>query len=181
LRKLCKLCEYPQRASSLRRSAVRREVLHICARCASGQAEDIAVTFGTTLTRLREEAGLTQEGLAERSGFSRGYIAQLESGYRGERVKRQTVHRLAEALGVEISQLLTAAQLRLHASDIEPADRLTFEDFVMSEPTLTPEQRRMMLVIYQGFVADPPANEAPGHMPSRRRSKRGSPPVPDPT
>ena len=119
------------------------------------------MSFGATLVRLREAADMTQEELASRSGFSRGYIAQLESGYRGERVKRATVHRLAEALGCDVAELLTAAQLRLHASDIAPASRLSFEDFVMSEPTLTPEQRRLMLVIYQGFVSPPPAEDPP--------------------
>jgi transcriptional regulator with XRE-family HTH domain len=118
------------------------------------------MTFADTLTRLRERAGLTQEQLAERSSFSRGYIAQLESGYRGERVKRATANRLAHALDVDVGELLTAAQLRLSAADIPPESRPDFVDFLLTEPTLTISQRRMMAVIYRAFVEESQSGEA---------------------
>jgi transcriptional regulator with XRE-family HTH domain len=55
-------------------------------------------TFGARLRRLREEAGLTQQELAERAGMHRFGVAKLE---RDERQPSwATVQALARALGV---------------------------------------------------------------------------------
>ncbi len=40
------------------------------------------MTIGEHLRRLREERGLTQAALAARSGVPRGYLYQIERGYR---------------------------------------------------------------------------------------------------
>ena len=53
----------------------------------------------TRLRELRDDAMLTQEELARRSGVGRATIAGLESGRR--RAQRKTALRLAEALGVD--------------------------------------------------------------------------------
>jgi transcriptional regulator with XRE-family HTH domain len=109
--------------------------------------------FGRLVAQLRKGANLSQQELADRAELSRGYIAQLESGYRGGRVKRATVHRLAQALGAPVSELLRAANLGLTADDIPAAARLDFVAFVASEPTLTPAQRRLILLVYQEMQA----------------------------
>jgi transcriptional regulator with XRE-family HTH domain len=57
-----------------------------------------AARFGHRLRKLREQAGLTQGGLAERSGMHRQGIAKLEGGEREP--SWGTVLALAGALGV---------------------------------------------------------------------------------
>src|SRR5690348_1022020 len=56
------------------------------------------VTFATLLRECRLAAGLTQEGLAERSGVSPRSIQQLEAG--GARPRRSTITRLVRALAL---------------------------------------------------------------------------------
>lgn len=55
------------------------------------------------LREIRERATLTQEELAESSGVGRATIAGLESGRR--RAQSKTVRKLAEALGVDQTEL----------------------------------------------------------------------------
>lgn len=56
--------------------------------------------FGARLRELREAAGYTQGGLAERAGLSQNGIAQFEIGRR--KPSWETVLVLAEALGVGV-------------------------------------------------------------------------------
>jgi len=53
---------------------------------------------GRNALRLRTAAGLTQEALAERTGFSQQYISKLEKGRRNPTVV--TLFELASGLGV---------------------------------------------------------------------------------
>jgi transcriptional regulator with XRE-family HTH domain len=62
-------------------------------------------TIGSRLRAARRERGLTQEGLAERSGVSLTVIADLEQGRR-EWARPSTFIRLADATGVTLSALL---------------------------------------------------------------------------
>jgi transcriptional regulator with XRE-family HTH domain len=59
-------------------------------------------SFATLLTRLRRDAGMTQERLADRSGLSVRAISSLECGER--RPRRYTLERLAQALGLAQDQ-----------------------------------------------------------------------------
>ena len=65
---------------------------------------DMRKLVGANAARLRKEAGLTQEQLAERSGFSQQYISKLEQGRRNPTVV--TLHELASALGVSHVELV---------------------------------------------------------------------------
>jgi transcriptional regulator with XRE-family HTH domain len=56
------------------------------------------MAFHTLLKRLREEAGLTQAELSERSGLSQTGISDLEQGLNQPTLK--TAQALAKALGV---------------------------------------------------------------------------------
>jgi transcriptional regulator with XRE-family HTH domain len=55
--------------------------------------------FAAQLTRLREDAGLTQYALAKKSGLTKQAISRLEMGTRDP--GWETVQRLALALGVD--------------------------------------------------------------------------------
>lgn len=60
---------------------------------------------GRNFTRIRLERGLTQEQVAEISGFSQQYISGLETGQRNPTVV--TLFELASALGTDPVTLLT--------------------------------------------------------------------------
>lgn len=65
---------------------------------------DMRKLVGRNAVRLRKAAGLTQEQLAERSGFSQQYISDLERGRCNPTVV--TLYELAEALGVSHVELV---------------------------------------------------------------------------
>lgn len=57
------------------------------------------------LRELREARKLTQEQLGRRAKVARGYLAQLEAGYK-KNPSVPTLKRLAKALGVPVTALL---------------------------------------------------------------------------
>ena len=67
--------------------------------------DDPAVThFGTRLREAREDLGLTQEEVAQRSGVHATEISRMEAGKRDPQIS--TLRRLARALEVEPGQLV---------------------------------------------------------------------------
>lgn len=66
---------------------------------------DMRKLVGENVRRARQEKGLTQEELAERSGFSQQYISGLERGRRNPTVV--SVYELANALDVTHIWLMT--------------------------------------------------------------------------
>jgi transcriptional regulator with XRE-family HTH domain len=58
---------------------------------------DMRKLVGDNVRRVRGEIGITQEQLAERSGFSQQYISDLERGRRNPTVV--SLFELAQALG----------------------------------------------------------------------------------
>jgi transcriptional regulator with XRE-family HTH domain len=65
---------------------------------------EVAVSFGANLARLRERSGVTQEELSFRASLHRTEIGLLERGGRLPRI--DTLAKLAGALGVPPSSLL---------------------------------------------------------------------------
>jgi transcriptional regulator with XRE-family HTH domain len=65
---------------------------------------DMRKLVGRNVGRIRREKGLTQEQLAEVSGFSQQYISGLEQGRRNPTIV--TLFELATALGVSHLDLL---------------------------------------------------------------------------
>mgnify|MGYP001549212370 CR=1 FL=1 len=65
---------------------------------------DMRALVGTNLRRYRHRKGLTQERLAELSGFSQFYISEMEQGRRNPTII--TVYEIAIALGVTHLDLL---------------------------------------------------------------------------
>ncbi|MCP5396048.1 MAG: helix-turn-helix transcriptional regulator [Sphingomonadaceae bacterium] len=60
---------------------------------------DMRVLVGQNFSRLRQKAGLTQEEVAERSGFSQQFISGLERGHRNPTVV--SIFELTQAIGAE--------------------------------------------------------------------------------
>ena len=65
---------------------------------------DMRYLVGRNVRRMRLAKGLTQEALAERSGFSQQYLSDLEHGRRNPTVV--TLFELAQALGASYLNLL---------------------------------------------------------------------------
>lgn len=61
---------------------------------------------GRRLRKRRTEAGLSLSGLASKAKVSKGYLWSLEQGRTDGRPSGRTLYRLADALGVTMSDLL---------------------------------------------------------------------------
>jgi transcriptional regulator with XRE-family HTH domain len=59
--------------------------------------------FGRNVSRLRSDAGLSQDKLAEKADLDRTYLSGIERGVRNPGIK--TVLRLARALDVSVDRL----------------------------------------------------------------------------
>lgn len=70
---------------------------------------DMRRLVGRNVRRLRSEADLTQEALAERSGLSQQYISDLECGRRNPTIV--SLWELAQALGVTPDRLIAPETL----------------------------------------------------------------------
>lgn len=65
---------------------------------------DITRVFAENIKRLRRQQGLSQEALADLAGLHRTYIGAVERGERN--ITLLNANRIAEALGVELSECL---------------------------------------------------------------------------
>lgn len=72
---------------------------------ANGGPMDMRRLVGRNVRRIRRAKGLTQEELAERSGFGQNYLSDLERGRRNPTVV--TLWELAQTLGVTPVELIT--------------------------------------------------------------------------
>jgi transcriptional regulator with XRE-family HTH domain len=75
------------------------------------QAVEASRSFGQSLTRFRERAGLSQQGIADRAGLHRTHVAMIEAGQRLPRL--DTIVKLGGALEVEPCALLTGLAWKL--------------------------------------------------------------------
>jgi predicted ATPase/DNA-binding XRE family transcriptional regulator/Tfp pilus assembly protein PilF len=90
-------------------------------------------SFAAALKHFRRAAGLTQEGLAERAGLSRGAVSTLERGER-QTPRRDTIAMLAEGLGLADEDRAT-----LFAAAISPSRprSIATADAAHSSPIVT--------------------------------------------
>lgn len=68
------------------------------------QAQAWQRAFGSRVRQLREDAGFSQMRLAEAANLHTTYVSSLERGRRN--VSLVNIHVLAEALGVDVRDLL---------------------------------------------------------------------------
>jgi len=71
---------------------------------------DMRKLVGRNVKRIRQDKGLTQEELAERSVFSQQYISGLEQGRRNPTIV--SIYELATALGVSHMELVRPTEER---------------------------------------------------------------------
>lgn len=68
------------------------------------EKKDFATYFGKYLRKVREEKNISQENLSLKAGYYRTYVGKIEQGLYSPSF--HTVWRLANALGVSLSDLL---------------------------------------------------------------------------
>ena len=77
---------------------------------------DFDVTIGKNMAKYRIEAGLTQAALADLMHVSTTFISRVERGEK--RMKVQTLHKAAQALGVSCDALLSSDEATRHMHNI---------------------------------------------------------------
>jgi transcriptional regulator with XRE-family HTH domain len=80
---------------------------------------DLDVAFGTILKRLRLERGLSQEELADLSGFHRTYVSLLERGLKTPSLT--TLQRIAGAFKIPTHQMVL--MIEEEAARVRPGTR----------------------------------------------------------
>ena len=122
---------------------------------------DIANRLADHVRQLRLEAGLTQAELAARAGVTVETVARLERVLRGRSSANsnpslETLVRLASALGVEVSELLS-----------EPSRPRPKDDRIsMILRTANPATRRRVLRVAEALVREEHAED---RQPARKR------------
>jgi transcriptional regulator with XRE-family HTH domain len=76
---------------------------------------NIETAFGIVLRRLRNEKSLSQEELADISGFHRTYLSLLERGRKTPSLV--TIEKLAQALGIPMHQFVFLVEEELMNSN----------------------------------------------------------------
>ncbi len=71
---------------------------------------DMRKLVGRNVLLVRQRQGMTQEALAEKSGFSQQYLSGLERGQRNPTIV--TLYELAQALGVSHVDLVQPPRRR---------------------------------------------------------------------
>lgn len=101
--------------------------------------------FGARLSRLRKEAGYTQQELAREIGVSQRMIAYYEG--ETERPPTTLLPELAKALGVTTDALLGVAALKKAA---KPARRL--QRRMQQTEKMNPREDRQVLQLIDAFI-----------------------------
>ena len=81
---------------------------------------DIRWAFGLAVRISRERLGWSQTELSQASGIDRGYISRIETGSSDPGLRVQS--RLAEALDMTLTELVTQAEDELRRSQRRPRD-----------------------------------------------------------
>lgn len=71
--------------------------------------EHVLVAFGAAVREIRRDAGISQEELAHLSDIDRSYLGAIERGDQNTGLLHAS--KIAEALGITLSQLMTRADL----------------------------------------------------------------------
>jgi len=79
--------------------------------------------LATTLTQLRKRSGLSLRGLEDASGVDRSTISRIENG-EYQRPSPSNLTKLAAGLGIDASELLTAAGYTANQADALPSMRV---------------------------------------------------------
>jgi transcriptional regulator with XRE-family HTH domain len=106
------------------------------------QLEPSAGTFGGLVRAFREQRGWTQQDLAERWGFTREYVSQIELGKR-KLYGEESVMRLAEVLDIPLERLQAIGKYVPHGA--RTAEHLAQADDALLEALIDPARATVKL------------------------------------
>ena len=119
-----------------------------------------ASSLGEIIRRQRELSRLSMRQFAGMAGISNPYLSQIERGL------REPSERVVDAIARSLKT--TAEALYEEAGLVSDDDSSTLEavpSAIAADPALTPRQRRVMLDVYEAFVASGPAPHPRRHRP----------------
>jgi transcriptional regulator with XRE-family HTH domain len=113
--------------------------------------------LGRFIHAQRKMAKLSQRELAALSDISNAYLSQVERGL--HQPSMRVINQVAKALGMPPEAFLTQAGM-LDADEAEATDqpagdspRVSAEEAIRTDPSLTPAQREALLAVYRSFSA----------------------------
>ena len=127
--------------------------------------EPTAFSLGEIIRRQRELSRLSMRQFAQMAGISNPYLSQIERGL------REPSERVVEAIARSLETTAEALYEEAGLVAEEDATLTAVPAAIAADPALTPRQRKVMLEVYEAFVAAGPA-------PARRRAGGGAPPGP---
>ncbi len=104
--------------------------------------DELSLTIGANIRRLRRARGLTQEQLAERAEVGRHFLSDIETGRR--RASVHTLVRLTQALETSADLILGLRSVAKHASNV-PVDYLLLKPLWEELREVPPEYSRIVV------------------------------------
>jgi transcriptional regulator with XRE-family HTH domain len=126
--------------------------------------EPTAFSLGEIIRRQRELNRLSMRRFAQMAGISNPYLSQIERGL------REPSDRVVDAIARSLETTAEALYEEAGLAAEEDATLAAVPTAIAADPALTPRQRKVMLDVYEAFVAAGPA-------PSARRRRGASGPA----
>jgi transcriptional regulator with XRE-family HTH domain len=125
--------------------------------------EPTAFSLGEIIRRQRELSRLSMRQFAQMAGISNPYLSQIERGL------REPSERVVDAIAGSLQTTADALYEEAGLVAEEEGALGAVPDAIAADPALTPRQRKVMLEVYEAFVAaEPPGRHT-------RRRPRGAP------
>ena len=109
--------------------------------------------LGAYIRAQREMADLSLRQLSAQSNVSNAYLSQIERGLHQPSVS--VLRAIAEALNVSAQTLLAQAGL-IDPHESKPAAQREVEEAIDADPSLTPENKRVLLGVYRSLKSAVP-------------------------
>jgi transcriptional regulator with XRE-family HTH domain len=106
--------------------------------------------LGAYIRAQRQMADLSLRQLSAQSKVSNAYLSQIERGL--HQPSMSVLRAIADALNVSAETLLSQAGL-LDARSASTTARKDVEEAIDADPSLTPENKRVLLGVYRGLKA----------------------------
>lgn len=115
--------------------------------------------LGRFIHAQRKMAKLSQRELAALSDISNAYLSQLERGL--HQPSMRVINQVAKALGMPPEAFLSQAGMldvdeaeQETSSEAGTSTRVSAEEAIRTDPSLTPAQREALLAVYRSFSAE---------------------------
>ena len=124
--------------------------------------------LGDYLREQRQSAQLSLRQLSEVAGISNPYISQIERGLK--KPSAEILQALAKALRISAESLYIRAGILEERTDLGGAPPADVTESILADTRLNDRQRAVLLDVYESFVGEPAASEAPKAFRPTKRS-----------